>query len=564
MPERVAPSDQLELAAHGRYIDRDGDTVDIAVWADENDVFAAVEELEPSIHELSWLTPDFDDIGLAAGALRALRPAVVLWDEYQTPIRNQSNRNTCSAFCMVAAIEARYKRDHGFELDLSEQFFWHMYKSTGITHPRYYQYENQSSFWGGGNSHGLKTAVNFVICEETHAPYLNRGQMEALRDSIPGTGPLAWKSAPAENLNTQDQVDAFEYSTSYIGDSARGAARYGVNGYELLSSSDARNTGRLEGIIASGHEVLLDVNLQWKADADGVMRYDSATNRGAHCFLLVGYDRGDQYFYVKNSWGGSAYTKVGYDMIQNAARSGSYITSVRTPGQVVHGGRFVGRWNMDHDGWEGVATIRRWPEPGKGVRRLGHYVRNGRRQAINGRTISDSQTIEFSLEGAELADPGAMTGQRFTTSIFSWQVDIAAGTTRWSNIPFGVQLLRTPRPSMVRPDDNRFEPEDWIGTWAMNHDGWRGQLTIGSVGAPRFGIRPVTAAYRDHGGIVRPAKGALLGSMGHALHLNIAFSGSGSGSQRFLLYVHTFDTVRFSGTTTWAGRPFGVIGVRSS
>ncbi len=548
---------QLRLMVEGRFETPEGELVDTEAWREEADTFHEVEVVAPSIETLDWVSLDSEEFA----TWWFMPPESVLWDQFQTPIRNQRNRNTCSAFCMVAAIEARYRRDHSVQLDLSEQFFWHLYKSASIDNPLRYKYENQSSFWGGGNSHGLRSAVNFMICEDVYAPYLDRQGMIAVRDSIAGTGQLDWSGDPATNTNTQAQVDAFEYSTQYISDTARSRARYGVESYQLLNQTQVRATRGLEWIIGGGHEVLLDLRLNWRND-NGVMRWDSTRNGGAHCFLVVGYDRSDQVFFVKNSWGEPGFIKIGYDLVENAASSGSYITSVRAPGSPTHKGKYVGRWHMDHDGWEGTLTIRRTTPENNQLIRLGHYERGGDVKAVHGRFENATQGLEFSIEPAPYPATYNMTGQRFDVDIFSNSATMAAGTTSWNSTPFGVQLLRVPWATPVRADDNTFEPADWIGTWDMRHDGWIGQLVVTSVRSQRNGIYELTASYRDSRGTTRQVRGGLLAAMSHAARIDIRFGGG--TWQSFELFVHTWDTVRFSGTTIWGGRDFGVIGVRHS
>lgn len=49
-------------------------------------------------------------------------PAAVDLTSFQTPVKNQWDRDTCTAFAVVAALEAAYKRTYGLTLDLSEEF----------------------------------------------------------------------------------------------------------------------------------------------------------------------------------------------------------------------------------------------------------------------------------------------------------------------------------------------------------------------------------------------------------------------------------------------------------
>lgn len=371
-------------------------------------------------------------------------PSQVLWDEFQTGIRNQSSRNTCSGFAMVAAIEARYKRDYGLDLDLSEQFFWHCYKSTGISYPpKTFKYENQSSFWGGGNSQGVKHAVNFSIPLEEHCPYLSGSAMTALKNQIPAAGGLQWKGDPALNTVTQDEVDAFEYSPPlYIPHSARQNAKYGIKSYQLFSPAEIRDTSNLERLLAWGNEVIVDANLKWKTNppSTGVREYDSTVSGGYHVFLVVGYDRDQQVFYIKNSWNEPGLIRVNYEFAENCFSHGSIVTSVTDPKTPNRKNRAIGKWNMNHDGWKGSLTIRRFSKEDNQITRLGHYkASDGSLKAINGNFIYDGSGIQFYLTDGENTDPTVQTGQQFTINVYSWDITKAAAL-RFGRIPIMVSI----------------------------------------------------------------------------------------------------------------------------
>jgi len=220
-----------------------------------------------------------------------LRPnSNVLWSQFQTSIKNQEHRNTCSGFAMIAAIEARYKRDYNLDLDLSEQFFWHCFKSTDLHYPTERTYENQISFHGGGNPHEIvRSAINISLPLEETCPYLSKQEMIAIRDSIPEAGMLKWKGS---NIATQEEVDAFEYSTFYISNEARQNAYYGLESYLVLKESFVRNILKMEKTIALGYEIIVSLRLKWKINAvSGVYEFNKNEDRGSHVFLIVGYDR---------------------------------------------------------------------------------------------------------------------------------------------------------------------------------------------------------------------------------------------------------------------------------
>jgi len=482
-------------------------------------------------------------------------PIRVLWAQYQTPIRNQKDRDTCSAFAMVAAIEARYKRDFGLDLDLSEQFFWHCYKSTNLKHPRKYKYENQSSYWNGGNSHGIQTAVNFAIPLEQDCRYLDKTSMQAIRDQIPAAGQLVWQSAPEQNLVTQDEVDAFEYSPLYISDAARSRAYYGVKSYVLFDTNTVRNTASLESLLAGGREVMIDVRLYWKMNsATGVREYDATASGQAHVFLLVGYDRNEQVFYIKNSWGESEFIRVSYEFARNCFNYGAAVTAVTDPNQPTRKARAIGRWYINHDGWKGDLIIRRFTNEQNEGTRLGHYrAANGTWKAVNGRAVDGGRALQFAITDGPDTDPTSTNGQSFTLHQYSVDITQAAGDSSWRNIPIGAYVRRSNFQSRA---GSNFTSAKWVGIWAMNHDGWKGVLKLNQV-VPNPAGSIILGQYQANNGTSKPVVGQLDSSHAHVLRFTVPFSNE--NNQLFVLHFHIWSEDLASGYTFWQGQRFGVV-----
>ncbi|MEM9075456.1 MAG: C1 family peptidase [Bacteroidota bacterium] len=482
-------------------------------------------------------------------------PSRVLWNQFQTDIRSQADRNTCSAFGMVAAIEARYLRDFNLRLDLSEQFFWHCYKSTSLD-TETYLYDNQSSYWGGGNSQGVVHASNFAIPIEEECPYLNRSAMNAIRNQIPEAGQLQWKSEPTENTVTQEEVDAFEYSTLYIPHKARQKAKYGIKSYQLLSRSEVQNTSTLKQYIAWGNEVIMDANLKWKTNgASGILEYDPDSAGAGHVFLVVGYDDHEQVFFVKNSWGESGFLKVSYEFAQNCFTSGSIVREVTPPNSPNVKERPLGRWDMNHDGWKGTLVIRRFTNIDNSVTRLGHYIgSDGIKKAVNGQYINENRGISFVITNAQDTAPTVEEGQRFNLNIFSWDIVQGAGETFWNSVPYGAYINRDNISSVT---ESNFTVNKWLGNWKMNHDGWKGELEITQV-------IPVTTigfiargSYKSANGTSIPISSFILKGLPHILEFSVRFTEN--NTQPFVLHFHSWSSDLASGYTTWNGTKFGAV-----
>ena len=252
---------------------------------------------------------------------------------------------------------------------------------------------------GGGGSHGVRYLTNLAIPLETFAPYKSQEQMDQIRLSIPAAGALAWSPDPATNPNTQDNVDAFEYSPLYIPLSARQNANYSVASYVLLDQAGARDTARLEGLIAAGNEVIVDLDLKWKRD------------------------------------------------------------------------------------------------------------------------------------------------------LYSWDTSLAAGNTVWSGTPFGLWLTRGTDTS---PFPSVFNRNKWLGAWSMNHDGWRGTLSIHRLEEAAT-QRKVSGVYYDSAGVATGVTGYIDKAREHVAQLTMF-------GQSFVLHYHTWSDGLFSGYTFWGGRRFGAHG----
>jgi hypothetical protein len=287
-------------------------------------------------------------------------------------------------------------------------------------------------------------------------------------------------------------------------------------------------------VIAGGHKVVADVP--------------------GHCWLIVGFDRNRRMYTIKNSWGEGQFIEVSYDDPHWPVLGGRYVIDVAVvdaPPQAE--ANWIGNWNVDHDGWRGQLVIRRTTDfrSNQGnPTKLGNYYRDGQRHDVNGVTVQGGQGLHFWIaDGTQRIQPGSPSGQEFTGYFFSWDPANAAGRTTWNGIPFGVSLSRD-----VLPGTNTqgFVANDWIGTWAMNHDGWRGTLEI-------MAAQPLSAIYRSGDGRTLNVTGSV-GDHPHLLNITVPFAPD--NIQKFQLLAHTWEKSVFSGLTQWAGFDFGVQGHR--
>jgi Papain family cysteine protease len=458
--------------------------------------------------------------------------------DQQTPLRNQLSRRTCWVFAGTAAIEARYKRDFGITVDLSEQFLNHVAKSTGL-HPGFYKYENQSSYWGGGTTAAsISAATGFAIPFEDEAPYLDQGAMNALKNSIPGAGDLVWSGDPARNFVTQQQVDAFEYSERYISLTAREQAKFGVARVRLLRTQDARNTETLERLIASDHEVAIDVDLFWRFDESTQVFEHNPGERswGQHAFLIVGYDREAQTFTVKNSWGETDFLQVRYEFFRHNTFGATVVDAVTSPGSMTTSGLWMGRWAMNHDGWAGELVIRRVPASDDSQVKLGtYYDAQGDAHAVNGRVSGNGADLSFEI--ADTDEPNARGGQTFKLHRASAKPRSAAGYTIL-NERFGVLLSRS---AITLPPAPPRGKTQWLGTWDVSIDGVPATLSL-----TRLEGDTLTGEYRTVAG----ARAAVRGILSPQRFDEALFTVEAGGMQNATVFAATYWT---QGSAVFAG-----------
>lgn len=256
-------------------------------------------------------------------------PDFVSLAQYQTPFRftdgiygdtsehGQGQRGSCWAFGGVAALEAAYKRKYKVDLDLSEQYTFHLGKAMEL---QAMTPENNTSMNGGqGASDVVAHLVRYAIPEERFAPYMSDKQMKQLLASMNlGT----FLTNP-----TQLDYDTFEFSERHIPAAARWNAKYRVTDYGQLSKP--KDLAELERTLAANHEIVMDLNLQWRLDTNrNVYEFDPNGAPADHVLLLIGYNRSDQVFLAKNSHGETDFVRLSYDFVKTSIKGGHYIKDV--------------------------------------------------------------------------------------------------------------------------------------------------------------------------------------------------------------------------------------------
>ena len=221
-----------------------------------------------------------------------------------TPIRDQGPRGTCVAHAVCGALEAFSSIPN----NLSEQYAYNLFMQKEGREPCYDEglvTINSAGYMADG------------IVEESVWNYTN---------SLPP-------------CNTTPPV------------AANTAKKYKITSFQLindngLTGASIKNPNYLETLLRAGRNIVFGTHVAWNgAQASGIMDVviNSATNqpaesRGGHAMVIVGYNRPQKYFIVRNSWGTGfghdGYMFLSYDYIRTYAKYGYYIKSV-SPSMVI-------------------------------------------------------------------------------------------------------------------------------------------------------------------------------------------------------------------------------------
>jgi len=228
-------------------------------------------------------------------------------------------------------------------------------------------------------------------------------------------------------------------------------------------------------VVAAGHEVVVDIP--------------------GHCVLIVGYDRTARQYIIKDSANPGTFQTLSYDGPKIS--SGRYITAVEPPLVPQRDAMWLGRWQLEHDGWRGELVIRRtssFYQAANQPTKIGNYYTVGRRYDVNGWFEDDYRICHFWIAGTEdKVAPCSLTGQEFCVYLMDADAVNAAGWTDFFGTRYGVTLSRFPLP---RVNADAFEIHRWVGVWDFSHDGWKGALRLQS-------FAPVRGTYDDGHGVLQ-------------------------------------------------------------
>lgn len=236
---------------------------------------------------------------------------IVNLQEYQTPVKDQKDRNTCAYFAVVALVESSIKATFSKEYDISEQF----QISYGKEH--YKEYSNKEH----GSTYDI--LLNFknqgFFLTENVAPYqlsyFEKGrpceQFDSFDESTPvfcfSHGSIEWLSKPRVRTNGM-QVDWMS-----------GLWSPGKNRVHLIE--DALRKKRSVVITLKVYAPLWDYeHVTYPKEIDDQCKRGEIDCYG-HAVLITGFDSEKKIFTFKNSWGESwgnkGYGQIDYDYVLN-------------------------------------------------------------------------------------------------------------------------------------------------------------------------------------------------------------------------------------------------------
>lgn len=253
-------------------------------------------------YDRGLLTPE----AARADAEAAELPAVVDHRSGQSPVKDQGGRGTCVSHASMGLLEA-YAH---IEDDLSEQY----------THYKFNQFLGRPH----NEDAGLKTT--------DAAPFLARtdGRVCLERD---------WPYIPNQaTINAMVQNNTYNPPQTAINNQRFGIGAYKIIEDKGLTGESIKNTRYLEALVYQGYNIVFGCYASWDdKDNNGVLdpllnSNGTPASGAGHAMLIVGYNRTDQYFIVKNSWnttwGHSGYGYFSYDFFRACAKYGFVIDSV--------------------------------------------------------------------------------------------------------------------------------------------------------------------------------------------------------------------------------------------
>lgn len=539
---------------------------------------------------------------------------------YQTPNKSQVDIHgvdwgACVAFSMTGTIEAFYKRQcmkttpgvnpQNCDINLSEEYLVHMNSRFSTLNPvalhenwaSYCNAKDQRKSWLGPRLFSGMIGVTIPTENGQQGRTLSAQQRKAFATKAGIKG-----CKDSDGVISQGMVDTYEYDSEHFPVPLRSGAVHAVEGSLDVDFADSSYIESLiynDHEIASGHSWAHLVNQGNDSQGRNIWKYDPnqgcAENCGAHAIIVIGYDRPNKRYLVKNSYGSGSDYWVAYSKPDGKPflHTGQIITKVRDVSEgPSYNAMWFGNWQIDDGGKLDRLVIRRTqralnesnnymnvgadpaPVPLSGnlanPPRLGTLYRNNVPHPVYGYTAENEKKLVLYVDEHTYTDKyndkvgNMLSGTKKYELYLSSQGLFAAGTTTSGTDTRGVFLLRNEL-SRAYVAGASMTINDWKGLWTINvDDKYKGKLTISSIQVQTIpiihpgGKKEIKYRYLPVGNFKYDNKsyqitGEIKGANGEVMDLKVQMT----PSLNLTLHRHTGEKNFASGYTTAKAAVFG-------
>lgn len=231
--------------------------------------------------------------------------------KYQTPVKNQKDRNTCAYFAVTALVESSIKVKFNKSFDISEQF--------QIAYGKDHFGEYVDKEFGSTYDIAQNFARQYFFVKEEDLPY----QSSFFEPGQPCENEDPFDTVAPSFCYSQGPVDRSDYNYVRLDglkvEWITGMWSFGKSRAELIQDNIKKK--RPVVITVKVYAPLWDnTRVEYTADTDKKCDDGTYTCYG-HAVLLTGYDTDKKVFFFKNSWsekwGNKGYGEISFDYINN-------------------------------------------------------------------------------------------------------------------------------------------------------------------------------------------------------------------------------------------------------